>query len=83
MTIINATTARERLFKLIEEANATSEPVTITSKKGNAVLISEADFRAMQETMYLNSVPGLVDSILAAEKDEDFVDINEVDLDAL
>ena len=71
MTLMNVTNARKNLYKLIEEVNSTSSPVTITSSKGgNAVLISEEDYNAIQETIYLYSVPGLVESILEADKQD-------------
>lgn len=70
MTTINATTARNNLYKIIEEVNASSMPITITNSKGkNAILISEDDFNAIQETAYLNSIPGLVESIFKADKE--------------
>lgn len=65
MTAINATKARENLYQLISDVNANSEPVTITNNRGkNAVLISEEDWKAIQETIYLNSIPGLSESII-------------------
>ena len=71
MTLMNATNARKNLYKLIEEVNSNSTPVTITnSKGGNAVLMSEEDYNALQETIYLYSVPGLVGSILDADKQD-------------
>ena len=70
MTIVNATTARKSLYQLISDVNDTSMPVTITSKDKNAVLISEDDWHAIQETIYLNSVPGLVESILASDHED-------------
>ena len=45
------------------EVNLYSEPTLIVSKKGNAVLVSENDWNAIQETVYLNSIPGMVESI--------------------
>ena len=47
----------------MEDVNLYSEPTLIVSKKGNAVLISESDWNAIQETIYLNSIPGMVESI--------------------
>ena len=47
----------------MEDVNLYSEPTLIVSKKGNAVLISESDWNAIQETIYLNSIPGIVESI--------------------
>ena len=63
MRTINATKARENLFKLLDEAAASHEPIQITGKRSNAVLISEDDWRAIQETMYLLSFPGMRESI--------------------
>jgi len=66
MTTISATKARSQLYKLIDEANDSHEPIQITGKRGNAVLLSETDWSAIQETLYLNAVPGMVDSIQQA-----------------
>ena len=71
MTLMNVTNARKNLYKLIDEVNNSSTPVTITNSKGsNAVLMSEEDYNALQETIYLYSVPGLVESILDADKQD-------------
>jgi prevent-host-death family protein len=69
MTTISATKARSNLYSLIDEANSSHEPIQITGKRGNAVLISEEDWRAIQETLYLQSIPGMVDSIKKARKE--------------
>ena len=67
MTAINATRARKNLYQLIQDVNTNSTPITITNSRGkNAVLLSEDDWNAIQETVYLNSIPGMVDSILSA-----------------
>ena len=63
MSAINITNARKELYNLVEEVNLYSEPTLIVSKKGNAVLVSENDWNAFQETVYLNSIPGMVESI--------------------
>ena len=63
MSAINITNARKELYNLVEEVNLYSEPTLILSKKGNAVLVSESDWNAIQETVYLNSIPGMVESI--------------------
>ena len=55
--------AIKELYNLVEDVNLYSEPTLIVSKKGNAVLISESDWNAIQETIYLNSIPGIVESI--------------------
>ena len=63
MSTTNATNARQNLFRLIDEVNDSHEPVLITGKKGSAVLISESDWKAIEETLYLNSIPGMAKSI--------------------
>ena len=63
MTAVSATTARANLYRLIDQVNEESEPLTITGQRRNAVLIGEEDWRAIQETLFLVSVPGLAGSI--------------------
>ena len=63
MTTINATEARSRLYGLIDETAETHEPIVITGKRGNAVLLSENDWNAIRETLHLLSVPGMRESI--------------------
>jgi antitoxin YefM len=64
MTIVNATNARKRLYKLIEEVRETHEPVYITGKTGNVVMLSDDDYRSIQETLYLVSVPTMREKII-------------------
>jgi antitoxin YefM len=68
MTTLTATQARANFFKLMEQAALSHEPIQITGRRQNAVLISEDDFRAMQETLYLLAVPGMKKSLLKAKK---------------
>lgn len=63
MTSLKATEARAKLYRLIDETAHSHEPVLIQGKRGNAVLVSEDDWRAIQETLYLLSVPGMRESI--------------------
>ena len=63
MTTIKATEARARLYKLIDQAAESHEPIQITGKRANAILISEEDWRFIQETLYLLSIPGMGKSI--------------------
>ena len=63
MTILNATEARSRLYSLIDDAAQSHEPVVIKGKRANAVLVSEADWNAITETLHLLSVPGMRESI--------------------
>ena len=65
MDIISASEARERLYHLIDETAASHAPVTITGKRNNAVLVSAEDWAALQETLYLLSIPGMRESIRA------------------
>ena len=64
MSIVNATTARNNFFKLIEEVITTHEPVYITSKTGNVIVMSEEDYRSIQETLYLCSIPTMREKII-------------------
>lgn len=66
MTAIPATAARANLYRLIDQVNEESEPLTITGQRGNAVLVGEDDWRAIQETLFLASVPGMSESIREA-----------------
>ena len=64
MTTVNVTEARANLYKLIADASVNHEPVVITGKRGNAVLLAEDDWNAINETLYLLSVPGMRESII-------------------
>jgi antitoxin YefM len=64
VTTISATEARKQLYKLLDEVSQSHEPIQITGKRGSAVLVSEDDWRAVQETLYLVSLPGMRESIL-------------------
>ena len=64
MTTVNVTEARANLYKLIDDASVSHEPVVITGKRGNAVLLAEDDWTAINETLYLLSVPGMRESII-------------------
>lgn len=80
MQTYNVTTARANLYSILNEVNENHEPVHITGKKGNAVIISEGDWRAIEETLYLSSVPGLIAGLKESMREplEDMVDANEV-----
>ncbi|MDI3501109.1 MAG: antitoxin YefM [Thermoanaerobacter sp.] len=68
MKTIPVTTVRQNIYKILEQIMVSNEPIQITSKKGNAVLISEEDWNAIQETLYLLSVPNLRESIIESDK---------------
>jgi prevent-host-death family protein len=76
MTTISITEARAKLYKLVDQASAEGEPILITGKRNNAVLISEDDWRAVQETLYLLSIPGMRESIREGMT-EDVSDLGE------
>lgn len=63
MTTLTATEARKRLYRLIDELAESHEPVHITGKRASAVLLSEEDWRSVQETLYLVSIPGVRESV--------------------
>ena len=71
MTAISITKARANLYQTASDVHEYSQPIIITNNRGkNAVLISEDDWLAIQETLYLNSIPGMTESILES-RDED------------
>ncbi len=69
MTILNVTEARSKLYKLIDETAITHQPITIKGKRSNAVLVSEEDWNAISETLYLLSVPNMRESIKSGLKE--------------
>lgn len=64
MTTLTATEARKQLYGLLDSVAASHEPVQIAGKRNSAVLIAEEDWRAIQETLYLTSIPEMRESIL-------------------
>jgi PHD/YefM family antitoxin component YafN of YafNO toxin-antitoxin module len=68
MKTMPVTKVRMNIYKIIEQTRKNSEPIQITSRKGNAILISEEDWNAIQETLYLLSIPNLKESIMNADK---------------
>jgi antitoxin YefM len=69
MSSINITNARKNLYRLVESLSETHEPVHITGKSRSAVLIGEDDWRSIEETLYLLSIPGMRDSITKGMKE--------------
>lgn len=63
MNSITATEARKQLYSLLDDVAESHHPIQITGKRSSAVLISEEDWRAIQETLYLQSIPGMKASI--------------------
>ena len=77
MDIFSATEAKDNLFDLVEQVNIDHLPRVITSENGDAILLSKKDWESLQETLYLQSIPGLVESIKQAEADDNWVSETE------
>ena len=63
MTTLTVTQARKKLFSLLDEANSSHSPIHIEGKRGGAVLIGMEDWSAIEETLFLTSIPGMRESI--------------------
>ena len=73
MNTINITNARQNLFQLVSDVNVGFNPITIVNNKGkNAVLISEDEWKNIEETLYLSSIPGFVDDINTIRESENW-----------
>jgi prevent-host-death family protein len=68
MTSLTASQARANLFRLMDKAAASHEPIQITGRRSKAVLISEEDWNSIQETLYLLSIPGMRESLVKGMK---------------
>lgn len=82
MTAISVARAEDNICQLISDVNTNCQPVTITNNNGkNAVLIGEEDWRAIEETLFLMSVPGMAESIIKGGDTplEDCLSENEVE----
>ncbi len=69
MTSIPVTQARAQLYQLVDDTASSHEPIHISGKRSGAVLVGEEDWRSIQETLYLLSVPGMRDSIRKGMKE--------------
>ncbi len=73
MSTINITNARANLYQLVSDVNVGFNPITIVNNKGkNAVLISEDEWKNIEETLFLSSIPGYVDNINNIRKNENW-----------
>ncbi|MEW6184744.1 MAG: type II toxin-antitoxin system Phd/YefM family antitoxin [Thermodesulfobacteriota bacterium] len=63
MTALSSSEARKRLYTLVDEVKETHQPVQIVGKRSSAVLVSEEDWKAIEETLFLTSIPGMRESI--------------------
>lgn len=78
MKTINITQARKNIFNLVDEATQFSEPILITGKRNNIVMLSEDDWNAIQETLYLTSIPGF-NKMIETGKKENIEDMNSME----
>ena len=80
MSTINITNARQNLFQLVADVNVGFNPITIVNNKGNnAVLISEDEWKNIEETLFLSSIPGYVDKIKKIDAEENWQVAEEYD----
>ena len=80
MSTINITNARQNLFQLVADVNVGFNPITIVNNKGkNAVLISEEEWKNIEETLFLSSIPGYVDDIKKIDAEENWQVAEEYD----
>ena len=69
MEIYNTSSARQKFFSIIDYVTKWHEPVYVIGKNSKAVIMSEEEYRSIMETLYISSVPGLKESILAADRE--------------
>lgn len=83
MTNTNITNFRKNIYELLENTIKYNEPINVSTKNGNAIIISEEDYNNLIETLYIASIPGLKDEIIkrANASDDEFVSESEVDWD--
>lgn len=81
MNLLSVREARDKLYRLIDELAESHQPVVITGKRNNAVMIAQEDWEAIQETLYLVSIPGMKASIeqAAAEPIEECINLEDLD----
>ena len=82
MTNTNITNFRKDIYELVEQTIKFNEPINISTKNGNAVLLSEEDYNNLMETLYISSIPELKKDIIEAlnEPIEEYVSEDEVDI---
>lgn len=81
MTNVNVTSFRKDIYKLLENTIKYNEPINISTKNGNAIILSEEDYNSLIETLYIESIPELKKEILerADDSDNEFVSEDEVE----
>lgn len=80
MTNTNITNFRKDIYELLEQTIKYNEPINISTKNGNAVVLSEEDYNNLMETLYISSIPKLKEDIIKGLKEsiEDCIDEEEV-----
>lgn len=80
MTNTNITNFRKKIYELLEQTIKYNEPINVSTKNGNAIILSEEDYNNLIETIYISSIPGLKDDIIEGLKEpvEECVDEDEV-----
>ena len=80
MTNINITNFRKNIYELLRQTIKYNEPVNVSTKDGNVVVISEEDYNSIMETLYITSIPSLKDEVISRTKDSEdkYVDESEV-----
>ena len=81
MTNTNITNFRKDIYKLLENAIKYNEPINVSTKSGNAVILSEEDYNSLMETVYISSIPKLKEELIKRKNssDKDFVSEDEVE----
>ncbi|HBC85185.1 MAG TPA: prevent-host-death protein [Clostridiales bacterium] len=81
MTNVNITSFRKDIYKLLDNTIKYNEPINVSTKNGNAIILSEEDYNSLIETLYIESVPGLKKEILerANDSEDEFVSEDEVE----
>ena len=80
MTNINVTNFRKDIYDLLEQTIKYNEPINISTKNGNAIVLSEEDYNNLIETLYISSIPGLKEDIIKGMKEskDDYLSEDEV-----
>lgn len=82
MGTINITNARQNLYKLVSDVNVGYNPITIVNNRGkNAVLVSEDDWKNIEETLFLSSLPGFIENIKKIDSEENWAVAEEYEPD--
>ena len=81
MTNINVTNFRKNIYELLEQAIKYNEPINISTKNGNAVVLSEEDYNSLMETSYISSIPNLKEELVKRKNDTDDKFVNEDDVE--